>query len=210
MYGLIAQDEEVDSSAYAAYLRSQSDADLLDIVLHLDPEHYPARADAARRETLRRRVVPLTVHTSEERFIRGLAVAVFLLSATFVLLALLLTAPDAAGPRWPDLDHVPDGTPASEIMRQCLLGILRALVVGSAYLGLAPLAFLTLFGWLLAHARSHAIRADVKRIALFALLALIAALALSAAPFSNIPALSGLSAGDPDFRGRLFTLLWPF
>ena len=209
MYALLEKDEEVDTSIYAAYLRAQSNADLLDIVLHLDPERYPARVDAARRETLRRHVLPVTVHTTEERFIRGLAVVAMVFSFALVLLAVLLVTDDIVEPRWQDLSQIPDGTPVSTIMRLGLLGVLRAVVVSSVHAALVALTLLTLAGWLLAHVRRHTIRADVKRLALIACLVLCAAFALAAAPFSSVPALLDPSSADSGFATRLLTLLKP-
>ena len=46
---LLHADEETDMSVYGAYLRAQTDADLMDIALHLDPARYPARQSAAGR-----------------------------------------------------------------------------------------------------------------------------------------------------------------
>lgn len=206
---LLEADEEVNSGVYAAYLRAQGDADLLDILQHLDPECYPLRADAVRREAARRRVLPLTVHGPEERFFRGLAVVSFLISGLFVLLTLLLTAQDAAGPRWPSLDTIPDGTPAGEVMREVLVGILRAGTVGVVDLMLLPLLLLTLAGWLLTRARARTIRADVKWLVLSALVLLAGAVTLTASPWSQVPHLSGLPASSGGFWPRLHTLLLP-
>lgn len=208
MYALLEADEEADSSVYAAYLRAQSDADLLDILLHLDPEHYPARVDAARRETLRRRVLPVTVYSLEEKFVRGLSVVSFVFSAVLVLLTLLLTPSDATASRWPNLDTMPAGTTAAEIMRRMLLGFLRALVCGSADFALASLLLLTLAGWLLVRVLSRAVRGDAKAVVAGGLSALCMALLLAAAPFSSVPDLLGLSASG-DFWTRLLSLLFP-
>ncbi|MBV9850492.1 MAG: hypothetical protein JO250_12530 [Armatimonadetes bacterium] len=207
MYALLEKDEETDSSVFAAYLRAQSDGDLLDILLHLDPERYPARVDAARRETLRRHVLPVTVHTTEERFFRGLALVALSLAGLTVLLTILLTPTDAAGPPWLADDQWKDGILVSTLMRLALLDILRLLVVISVHLALAPLALLTLGGWLLARARHRAIRADVKRLVLAACLILVVAFLLAAAPFSSVPALFDPSAVDAGFWGRALTLL---
>ena len=196
MYALLDKDEEVDAGAFPAYLRSQSNADLLDILLHLDPERYPARVDAVRRETQRRHVLPVTVHSTEERFIRGLALVAFGLAGAVILLTVLLTPADVATPAWPTDQQMTDGTLVSTVMRLVLLALLRALVVGSVHSALAPLGLLTLGGWLLARARHRAIRADVKRLALLACLVLFAAAALATAPFSSVPRLFAAPAGD--------------
>ena len=207
MDALLEKDEETDAGVFTAYLRAQSDADLMDIVLHMDPERYPARVDAARRETLRRRVLPVTVHGTEERFIRGLALAALALAVPFVLLTALLTADDLAAPAGQDFDRIPDGTPVSALMRLALLGLLRVLVAGSAHLALLPLALLALGGWLTVRAGSHAIRADVKRLVLLSCLVSLAAFLFAAAPFSRVPGLFDPSADGEDFGARLLTLL---
>ena len=188
MYALLERDEETDSGVYAAYLRAQSDADLLDILRHLDPERYPARVDAVRRETPRRHVLPITVHSLEERVMRGLCVAGWLYAAALLLLTLLLTPADAAGPRWLDLDRVPPGTSAAEILRRAVLGILRAVFVDGAHLAVAPLLLLTLAGWLLSRTLRRTVRAEVKWDVLACLVGLAAAFCLAAAPFSHVPA----------------------
>ena len=209
MDALLEKDEETDSGVYAAYLRAQNDADQLDIARHLDPERYPARVDAARREAERRRVLPVAVYSLEERTVRGLCVAAWLHAAVILLLTLLLTPADAAEPRWPDMDRVPDGTSAAEIMRRALLGGLRAVFVGGAHIGLAPLFLLLLIGWLLLRAPRRAVRVEVKWDALAAVAALAAAFCLAAAPFSHVPELAGLSAMGDTFGARLVTLLVP-
>ncbi len=209
MYALLEKDEETDSGVYAAYLRAQSDDDLLDIARHLDAERYPARVDAARREADRRRVLPITVYGLEERFIRGLCVTVWLYAAAVLLLTLLLTSADAAGPRWLALDHVPDGTSAAELMRRALLGFLRAIFVDGVRMGLAPLLLLTLTGWLFARALRSTVRPEVTWAALAAALALIAVFCLAAAPWSHVPELAGLSGMGDTFGARLVTLLVP-
>ena len=208
MYALLEADEEADSSVYAAYLRAQSDADLLDILLHLDPERYPARVDAARRETLRRRVLLVTVYSLEERAMRGLAVAAFVLSAVLVLLVWLLSPADAVLSRWPNLDTLPAGTTAAEIMRRMLLGLLRALVCGSADSASCALLLLTLTGWLLIRGWSRTVRRDAKAVVAGGLVSLGVALSLAASSWSSIPTLPGLSASG-GFWARLLTLLFP-
>jgi hypothetical protein len=47
-------DEELDLQSFRAYIKSLPDDDLIDIRRHLDGEQFPARADAIRRELLRR------------------------------------------------------------------------------------------------------------------------------------------------------------
>lgn len=208
MYSLLEADEEVDSSVYAAYLRAQSDADLLDILLHLDPERYPARVDAARRETLRRRVTPVTVYSLEERFIRGMAMVSFVFSGILLLLMALLTPTEAALARWPDLDVMPTGTTAGEIMLRLLLGVLRALISGSVLFALPPLLLFILGGWLLIRGWSRTVRRDAKSIVAGSLVALCAVLLLAASSWSNVPTISGLSASG-GFGQRLVSFLLP-
>jgi hypothetical protein len=47
-------DEESDILEYRAYARCQSDADLRDMLHHIDAARYPARADALGLELVRR------------------------------------------------------------------------------------------------------------------------------------------------------------
>jgi hypothetical protein len=210
MYALLERDEELDSGVYGAYLRAQSDADLLDILQHLDPERYPFRVDAVRRETQRRHVLPVTVYSLEERFIRGLCVMGLIYAVAVLLLTLLLTQTDAAGPRWLSLDAVPAGTSAAELMRCTVLGFLRAIVVDGAQMGVPPLLWLILAGWLLYRALKRSIRREVKWDALAILVIFIAVFCLAAAPFSHVVELAGLSDGANGFGARLTTLLAPW
>ena len=209
MYALLDKDEEVDAGVFPAYLRAQSDADLLDILLHLDQERYPARVDAVRRETQRRRVLSVTVHTSEERFIRGFALLVLLFAGLLALLTVLLTPADLTGPAWPTDEMLTNGTLVSTVMRQTLLGLLRGAIVGSMQCGAGPLSLLLLAGWLLARARRRRVRGDVKRFVALACILLIGAYLLAAAPFSSVPSLFQPTAADGGFGARLLPLLRP-
>ena len=53
-------DDEFDLDVYRSYLVAQTDEDLQDIGHHLDPDQFPARTEAVRRELSRRRL-PLPV-----------------------------------------------------------------------------------------------------------------------------------------------------
>ena len=131
MDALLEKDEEVDAGVFPAYLRGQSDADLLDISDHLDPERYPYRVDAVRRETMRRRVLSVAVHSTEERFIRGFALLVLLYAGLVVLLTVLLNPDDLTGPAWPTDEMLTNGTLVITVMRLTLIGLLR----GGVHLG---------------------------------------------------------------------------
>src|SRR6187402_3425805 len=49
-------DDEFDLDVYRSYLTSQNDNDLSDIGRHLDPDQFPARSEAVRKELKRRRL----------------------------------------------------------------------------------------------------------------------------------------------------------
>ena len=209
MYGLLDKDEEVDAGVFPAYLRAQSDADLLDILGHLDPERYPYRVDAVRRETLRRHVLPIAVHTTEERFIRGFALLVCAIAGVLVTLTICLTPADIVGPAWPTDEMLTDGTLVSTVMRLTLVDFLRCVVVGSVRCGAGPLALLILGGWLIARAGRRGIRGDVKRLALLSTVVFVGAVCIAAAPASSVPGLLTPTASALGFGSRLLTLLCP-
>lgn len=202
-------DEETDVGAYGAYLRAQTDADLLDIVRHLDPQQYPARLDAAEREARRRHVLQLPVYTAPEYVIRCAALAALALAAVTLALARLLTPELAAGPLWPDSEALHEGVPVSQILLLYTVSVLRGAVVWGVHLGLYAGAFVALGFWTLTRAvplTRHRARADVWRLAALAWAALIAVVVLAAAPGSAVPALFAAPNGWP----RALTLLDPF
>jgi len=51
-------DDEWDLGVFIEYLRAQSDEDLADISVHLDPDYFPVRTDALRHELSRRGLPP--------------------------------------------------------------------------------------------------------------------------------------------------------
>ena len=173
MYALLDKDEEVDAGVFPAYLRAQSDADLLDILTHLDPERYPAAwtPSGARPSAAASCLSPSTPRKSASSRLRPACLSS---AGVIVLLTMLLTPADVAGPAWPTDEMLTNGTLVSTVMRLTLLGILRA-VVGGAHVALGPLALLSLGGWLLARGRRAASARDVKRFVLLACLVLIAA-----------------------------------
>lgn len=178
---LIAQDEETDAGNFRAYLRAQSDADLLDISRHLDPERYPARADAARRETERRCVLPIFADTPCEAGLRRVSVAALLLAVLTLTLALLLTPEEARGPSWPTPEMLPEGIPVSEIAHLFGVALLRGIVVWSIDFGLFfGLSAATAWG---IFARRN-VRRGMRRLSGFAFLALL--LSAIAAAFSSV------------------------
>jgi len=183
-------DEEADTGAYGAYLRAQTDADLLDITQHTDPERYPARLDAARREMRRRHVLHLPVYTPLEYAVRYAALLAFALAALTLALAALLTEAEAAGPTWPGAAQIPDGVPLSRVGLLLVIALLRTAVVVSVRLCLYPLVLGLTGWWTLSRARRawrHQARADVWRMACLALVALASAIAVSCGPESALP-----------------------
>ena len=194
---LLQADEETDPSAYGAYLRAQSDADLLDVARHLDPDRYPARSDAAAREVRRRRLWQAEAFTAEEMAVRRLALAAFALAGATLALAFGLTPVDAAGPTWPTGDMMPDGTPMSEVLRLFAVSVVRGVVVWGARSGVCGLLLLGLGGWACGRARAALrgrIRGDAWRLAALSLLALVVALGVASGPQSSVPLLSGIPA----------------
>jgi len=63
-------DDEFDLDVYRSYLAAQSDNDLMDIGRHLDPDQFPARTEAARRELTRRHLPLPAVWPPEASFNR--------------------------------------------------------------------------------------------------------------------------------------------
>lgn len=202
-------DEETDVGAYGAYLRAQSDADLFDILRHLDPERYPARLDAAHREAARRHVLQFPVYTPQEYAIRCAALAALALAGVTLALALLLTPQAASGPLWPDRESLPDGVAVSRIFLLYTISLLRGTVEWCVHLGLYAGAFLTVGYWTLTRAvllRRHRARADVWRLVALAWAVLSITLFLASCPRSAVPDLFSPPGGWP----RALTLLNPF
>ena len=212
-YALLHADEETEPGVYGAYLRAQADADLLDILRHLDPERYPARCDAAGRELRRRGLLQAPAYNATEAVMRYLALAALALAAILLLLAALLTPTDALGPSWPTGEMLPDGAPLSLIARIFAVAILRGIIFWSArfalFLGLiAPLS-----GWLLGQlftSRRRRARADVRRLAALGLAVLLLAVGLAASGGSAVPSLFDSAAGDEAGWQRALPLWDPF
>ncbi len=215
-YALLHADEEAEPGVYGAYLRAQADADLLDILRHLDPERYPARCDAAGRELRRRGLLQMPAYTATEAVMRYLALGALALSVVTLLLAALLTPDDAAGPSWPTGEMLPDGAPLSLVARLFAVAILRGVVFWSARFGLFTVLLAPLGGWLLGQlgtSRRRRARADARRLAALGLGVLLLAMSLAASPASAVPALfSSLDSSAGDSSGWLRALpLWdPF
>ena len=198
-FTLLEADEEADMGVYGAYLRAQTDADLLDITRHLDPERYPARCDAAGRELRRRGVLHAPAYTATEAGIRYLALGALALAAVTLLLAALMTPADALGPSWPTGEMLPDGIRVSAAARLFIVAILRGIVFWSARLSVYLFLIAPLGGWLLGQMhglRRRRTRADVLRLALLGLSALLLAVSLAAGPRSAIPLIFDPAAGD--------------
>jgi len=198
-FALLHADEEAEPGVYGAYLRAQADADLLDILRHLDPERYPARCDAAGRELRRRGLLQMPAYTATEAVMRYLALGALALSVVTLLLAALLTPDDAAGPSWPTGEMLPDGAPLSLVARLFAVAILRGVVFWSARFGLFTVLLASLGGWLLGQlgtSRRRRARADARRLAALGLGVLLLAMSLAAFPGSAVPSLFDSSAGD--------------
>ena len=213
-FTLLEADEETDAGVYGAYLRAQTDADLLDIARHLDPEGYPARVDAVGREMRRRGLLHTPAYTATEGVIRYLALGAFALAAVTLLLAALLTSDDAAGPSWPTGEMLPEGTPVSVVARIFAVAILRGIVVWSAHFGVFTLLITPLGGWLLGQVRNlrpRRVRPEVLRLAGLALGSLLLAIVLAAGPHSAVPALFPASASSSASPWQCALPLWdPF
>jgi len=203
-------DEETAPTVYQAYLRAQSDPELLDIVRHLDPERYPARLDAAQREARRRRVLQTPVYSQAEYLIRRTGVFALILASLLLGLTALLTPDDVRGPSWPTPEMVPDGILVSEALRLFGSAILRAIIVVSVWLGLPLATAGALGGWLISQARlvwKRQARADVWQWALVTFLILVSSMAVVAGPFSSIP---DLFDSHRAFWARVHTLWCPW
>ena len=205
-YTLHQADEETDTGVYQTYLRAQTEADLLDIVRHLDPDRYPARLDAAQRELRRRHVLHLPGYTPTEYAIRFLCMAAFALSAVTLGLAALLGENDAAILTGPGATSLQDGMHVSRIVALMLLVVLQTVVTASMRLGCYPLLVGILAWWIVSRAlpvRRHQARADVWRLALGAGLTLLLSALLACNPHSALPDLfsplhpRGLTLFDP-------------
>ncbi len=204
---LLHADEETDVGVYGAYLRAQSDSDLLDIALHLDPDKYPARLDTAGRELRRRGLLHGPAYTPAELAVRRLALAALALSLVLLALTSVLTPADAAGPSWPTPDMLTDGMPMGEFTRLFVVALLRGAVLWGAHLGFFLLLPLYLGGWAVRFAvpalRRQA-RTDVWRLAFFGFAALTLTVCVAAGPQSAVPALFTASAGsDAPFQRGL-------
>lgn len=205
-YTLHQVDEETDTSIYQTYLRAQTEADLLDILCHLDPERYPARLDAAQRELRRRHVLHLPGYTPLEYAIRFLCVAAFALSLATLALAALLREDDVAMLAGPNAASLQDGMHVSRIIALMLTLVLQTVVTAGVRLALYPLLAGVLTWWAVSHAlpvyRRQA-RADVWRLALAACVTLLVSVLLSCNPHSALPDLfsplspRGLTLFDP-------------
>jgi len=212
-YALLHADEEAEPGVYGAYLRAQADADLLDILRHLDPERYPARCDAAGRELRRRGLLQTPAYTATEGTMRYLALAALGLSAVTLLLTAVLTPDDAAGPSWQTGEMLPDGAPLSLVARIFAVAILRGVVFWSARFGLFTVLIAPLGGWLLGQLGTRQGRralADVLRLAALGLAVLLLALALTVLPGSAVPSLFDSSAGEASGWQRALPLWDPF
>jgi len=210
---LLHADEETDMGVYGAYLRAQSDTDLLDIALHLDPEKYPARCDTAERELRRRGLGHGPAYTAAEAAVRRLAIAALALALITLALTGMLTPADAAGPSWPTPEMLSDGMPFGEVARLFGVALLRGAVLWGAHLGL----FLGLPGFLGGWAVRFALpvfrqqaRADVWRLALLGFAALTLAICIAAGPVSAVPGLFTASSGAASPFGRSLPLWDPF
>ena len=212
-YALLHADEEAEPGVYGAYLRAQADADLLDILRHLDPERYPARCDAAGRELRRRGLLHTPAYTPTEAAMRYLALGALALAAVTLLLAALLTPGDAAGPPWPTGEMLPDGVRLSVVIRLFAVAILRGIVFWGARFGLFTLLIVPLGGWLLGQwgtRRRRRARTDALRLAALGLAALLLAMTLAALPGSAVPSLFDSSAGGGSGWQRALPLWDPF
>jgi hypothetical protein len=79
-------DEERDIGAFQRYLRGLTPEGLWDVHAHLDPDQYPRRSEAVRREIGRRRlffVSPYTEFESRLRLLFGFCLGLALLAALF-------------------------------------------------------------------------------------------------------------------------------
>jgi hypothetical protein len=79
-------DEEGDIGAYQAYLRTLTPEALWDVHAHLDEDQYPRRAEAVRREVMRRRLFFFSPYTLSESRLRALFGVMLFCAALAVLL----------------------------------------------------------------------------------------------------------------------------
>ncbi len=189
-YTLHQADEETDTNVYQTYLRAQTEADLLDILRHLDPNRYPARLDAAQREMRRRHVLHLPGYTSTEYAIRFLCMAAFALSLATLALAALLREADVAALSGPGATSLQDGMRVSRIIALMLIIVLQTVVTAGVRLGFYPLLVGILAWWSVSRAlpvHRRQARADVWRLALSACLALLLSVFLACNPHSALP-----------------------
>ena len=210
---LLHTNEEADMSVYGAYLRAQTDTDLLDIALHLDPARYPARLDTAGRELHRRGLLHSSAYTAAESVIRRVALVAFALALLVLALTLLLTPADAAGPSWPTPEMLPDGLPLGEFVRLFVVALLRGAVVWGAHFGLFPGLLLWLGGWAMrcvVPLRKHQARADVWRLAALGFAGLFVSLGIAIGPRSAVPSVFTASAGSSSAAQRSLPLWDPF
>ena len=210
---LLHADEETDAGVYGAYLRAQSDSDLLDIALHLDPEKYPARLDTAGRELRRRGLLHGPAYTPAEAAVRRLSLAALALSLLTLTLTALLTPADAAGPSWPTPEMLTDGMSFGALARLFIVALLRGAVLWGSHLGLFGLLPLFLGGWAVRFAvpalRQRA-RPDVWRLAFFGFATLALTVCIAAGPQSAVPTLFIASAGSEAPFQRSLPLWDPF
>ncbi len=212
-FALLHADEETEPGVYGAYLRAQADADLLDILQHLDPERYPARCDAAWRELRRRGLLQAPAYNPTEAAMRYLALGALALAAVLLVLTALLTPADAAGPSWPTGEMLPDGIHLSLVTHLFGVAILRGIVFWSARFAVFTLLIAPLGGWLLGQVftrRQRRARTDVRWLAAFGLAILVVAVTLAALPGSAVPALFDPSAGEASGWQRALPLWDPF
>ncbi|MGI4789334.1 MAG: hypothetical protein ACRYFS_10855 [Janthinobacterium lividum] len=210
---LLHADEETDMGVYGAYLRAQTDIDLMDITLHLDPERYPARCDTAGKELRRRGLLHTSAYTAAEGVVRYMALAAFALALLVLTLTVMLTPTDAAGPSWPTAQMLPDGIRMGEFTRLFVVAMLRGAVIWGAHLGLFLVLPVYLGGWSLRYAvpvRRRRARADVWRLALLGFAALFTSLCAAVGPSSAVPSLFTASAGASSPMQRSLPLWDPF
>ena len=210
---LLHSDEEMDMGVYGAYLRAQSDTDLLDIALHLDPERYPARLDTAGRELNRRGLLQTSAYTPLEAAVRRLSLAALALSLIVLLLTILLTQADAAGPSWPTPDMLTDGMPMGEFTRLFSVALLRGAVIWGSHLGLFVSLPLFLGVWAIRFAvpvRRKRARADVWLLAGLGCAVLLASLGIAVGPGSAVPSLFAASVNSHSTFQRTLPLWDPF
>lgn len=208
-FTLLEADEESDMGVYGAYLRAQTDDDLLDITRHLDPERYPARCDAAGRELRRRGMLHSPAYTSTEAMMRGFALIALALAVVTLALSVVLTPKDALGPSWPTGEMLPDGIKVTVVARLFIVAILRGIVFWGARFGLFTCLIALLGGWLLGQIRGlhrHRTRTDVLQLACLSVCVLLLAMLVAAGPHSAVPLIFDPAAGDASPWQRVLPL----